>query len=505
MLTSTVMSLTGAIAFNSYADVGVRENTVANLYASVDGKADTNANHFDAKINWGDDTNNKTKADLVYVGTSGSKAHFLVKGTYNYRTQGTNLQTTVTVTGPGGTAITGNGCRTSVYPMPSGLPGVEPKWDGITFKPPANVQVEMTGTTSISSFAGVGFVRNVAANFYVTLNGTADTNINNVHAQINWGDSSDWSPADLVYMGTTANKAQYQVKGSHVYAQANEKIPIVVYATGVDGTSISRDFRSVTVSPMPSGIAGQPPADVSIPGPAKNVLLQLQQFFPVTAFAGVRFQDVLIGKLYASLNGKPDNRQTDVHAQINWGDNDQWTQARLVMENITPDPRFAVFDIYGDYVYNAPSGQLPIVIYATGADGASISAKAGTANVLPSAGAKLGDAKSLRLDQNKPGAIEIPINGGTAPYGNLKVSGLPTGLLAELVGNLVRLSGTPTNDGVFDVGISVTDSRGSVINRTYRLGVAPPLNVRIAEWSQSVLYKRVGGGECVQFVDGSLA
>jgi hypothetical protein len=85
-----------------------------------------------------------------------------------------------------------------------------PEWDGITFKPPANVQVEMTGSTTISSFAGVGCVRN------------------------------DWSPADLVYIGTTANKAQYQVKGSHVYAQANEKIPIVVYATGVDGTSISK-------------------------------------------------------------------------------------------------------------------------------------------------------------------------------------------------------------------------------------------------------------------------
>jgi hypothetical protein len=46
----------------------------------------------------------------------------------------------------------------------------------------------------------------------------------------------------------------------------------------------------------------------------------------------------------------------------------------------------------------------------------------------------LGDSKSLRLDQNKPGAIEIPINGGAAPYGNLKVTGLPAGLLAELIG-----------------------------------------------------------------------
>jgi hypothetical protein len=380
LLTAVVMNLTGAVTFNSFTDVGFRENTVANLYASVNNKADTNANHFDAKISWGDGTGNTTKADLVYVGTSGNKAHYLVKGSYTYATQGSNFQITVTVTGPGETTITGNGCKTSVDPMPNGLPGTQPNWGSRSFKPPANVQLEMTQAPAITTFAGVGFQRNAVANLYVTLDGKPDTKLADVHAQINWGDSSGWTNAELVYVGINANKAQYLVKGSHVYAEANSSIPVVVYAAGIDGTSLSKQVHDIAISPMTSGIAVLPPTTTLPSNAPANVQLTMTQAPAISVRSGVAFQNVPVANLYVALNGKPDMKLADVHAWVNWGDAVAWTMADLVYVGVSGN--FAQYTVKGSHTYTTGNSRMPIVVYATGIDATSFSSQLGFATIV---------------------------------------------------------------------------------------------------------------------------
>ena len=54
--------------------------------------------------------------------------------------------------------------------------------------------------------------------------------------------------------------ADYLVKGTHVYSQANSNIPIVVYVNGPDGTSASGQTALAAVTNMPSGIPGTAPA-----------------------------------------------------------------------------------------------------------------------------------------------------------------------------------------------------------------------------------------------------
>ncbi len=72
----------------------------------------------------------------------------------------------------------------------------------------------------------------------------------------------------------------------------------------------------------------------------------------------------------------------------------------------------------------------------------------------------------------------IAITGGTAPYSNLTVTGLPAGLTASLSGSTITIAGTPTASGTFNnVNVSLTDSASHTGSHTYTLTInaAPTL------------------------------
>jgi hypothetical protein len=72
----------------------------------------------------------------------------------------------------------------------------------------------------------------------------------------------------------------------------------------------------------------------------------------------------------------------------------------------------------------------------------------------------------------QPFSSVIVIGGGTAPFGSLTESGLPTGLTASLSGIFIVLSGTPTTTGTFNnVQLGVTDAAGVSASQTYTLTV----------------------------------
>jgi hypothetical protein len=242
------VSFNGSYGVSSYGGVGFQENQVADLYASVNGQADTNLTDFHAQINWGDNSS-WTPGDLVYVGTRSSAAEFYIKGSHIYN-QPSGYPIVVYVTGPDGTSTSWQTASARVYAMPSGLPGEQPSQTG-TLKAPADVSVSFNGSYGVSSYAGVGFQENQVADLFASVNGQADTNPTDFHAQINWGDNSSWTPGDLVYVDTRSSAAEFYIKGSHIYTQPSG-YPIVVYVTGPDGTSTSWQTASADVQPNPN-------------------------------------------------------------------------------------------------------------------------------------------------------------------------------------------------------------------------------------------------------------
>ena len=86
----------------------------------------------------------------------------------------------------------------------------------------------------------------------------------------------------------------------------------------------------------------------------------------------------------------------------------------------------------------------------------------------------------------------------------MQVTGLPDGLSALLSGNEIDISGTPTQFGVFPIGVTLNDSSGTPLSKTYSLSVLPELNAKIINWLPTVLHSRVGGGECTHLIAEAL-
>ena len=185
------IQLSGGYTLNSYAGVGFQENQVATMQVQVNGQADPTLSDFHAQINWGDSAS-WTSGDLVYQGTNGSWADYIIKGSHVYQKADSNIPIVIYVTGPDGTSASFDSNDidyAEVLAMPSGIPGTQPS---ATANPtaPADVQIQLSGGYTLNSYAGVGFQENQVATMQVQVNGQADATLSDFHPQINWGDSA---------------------------------------------------------------------------------------------------------------------------------------------------------------------------------------------------------------------------------------------------------------------------------------------------------------------------
>jgi hypothetical protein len=474
-LLSVQLSLLGGGPVSSYAGVGFRENPVANLSVSVDGQADPNRNDFQATINWGDGAS--STGDLVYQYSSGGWSFYLVKGSHIYSRAGSAIPITVTISGPEGSSVSRQTWIADVSYMPSGIPGTQPPATATTSSP-ADVQLSLTGGGPVGSYAGVGFQENPVANLSVSVNGQADPYLSDFHVEINWGDSDSWTSGDLVYQYSSGGWSYYLIKGSHIYQQAASAVPIVVYVTGPDGTSVSRQTWIADVSYMPSGIPGTQPPAAATTSPPADVQLSLTGGGPVDSYAGVGFQEQPVANLSVSVNGRADPRASDFHVEINWGDSASWTPGDLVYGYSSGGWSF--YTVQGSHVYAQPASDIPIVMYITGPDGTSASRQTWIADVAPNPNppVALGPLSPTQWTVNQPGySGTITVSGGTGAYGEPLVKGLPAGLSAALSGNILTLSGTPSQTGTFTLTVSVQDSNGDPGSGTYSLTINPPVSL----------------------------
>jgi hypothetical protein len=371
LLSATVLVEGNGVTLTPYAGVGFQLNEVATLGGYVNGQFDTHIGDFTAQINWGDGTS--TPAALA-PNIGGSGYEFQVKGTHVYNQVGTyNID--VQGAGPQGAFDDEQTCRAMVSFLPSGLPATVPPAPTGPLAP-SNVVTLLEGDgVTVTSFAGVGFQENMVGTVGGYLNGQVDTHISDFKAWINWGDSSQWFAADLA-PNNGGSGYDFQVKGSHVYAQAGP-YDVVVYATGPDGTSTSQRVDNNLVSNMPSGLPGAVPVTTAPSLPPSNVVTLAEgSGLTLLGKTGVPLQSAVVASVGGYLNGQGDPHIADFHAWINWGDSSQWTPATLVPNSGSGYD----FLVQGSHTYAAP-GTYPVVVYATGPDNTSTSVQTTQAQV----------------------------------------------------------------------------------------------------------------------------
>src|SRR5262249_34800700 len=147
---------------------------------------------------------------------------------------------------------------------------------------------------------------------------------------INWGDGEE-SVGDKYLAGISGIYGNFVIKGTHVYHEQNGiGIPILVTVTGPDGTNQTAQLNRAYVMPMPSGIPGIEPKKYAGDAPAELVEVSHPSGGgTLNAYAGVNVQNADLGPVWASHFGMPDMDVSHLHAQINWGDSDQWTEGDL--------------------------------------------------------------------------------------------------------------------------------------------------------------------------------
>jgi hypothetical protein len=98
----------------------------------------------------------------------------------------------------------------------------------------------------------------------------------------------------------------------------------------------------------------------------------------------------------------------------------------------------------------------------------------GTYSITINSAPTMGSPLNTLWTANQFGVSTISVTGGTAPYGNLIVTGLMPGLTATQSGGTITISGTPQYTGFFTAHASLQDSAGATARGTFFNSVAGP-------------------------------
>jgi hypothetical protein len=332
-----------------------------------------------------------------------------------------------------------------------------------------------------NSYAGVGFQNNVVGYLDAQINGQRYTGLNNVAnvVQINWGginaagaSSSAGVLADMGPDPTNSSYEEYAIKGSFAYLQTSPSggYDVQVFAQAPGSPSVSGLVATANVYPMPSNLTGTQPQPIANPTAAGNVSVQLSTCLNsvptgnpgdtpgiANSYAGVGFQDNIVGYLDVSVNGQryPGLNNLPNAVQINWGDSTSWDTASLVDMGIDPtNSSYEEYEIKGSHVDQqpSPSGGYDVVVYAQGPDSTSLSALVATANVylMPS-----------NLDGTQPQPITNPTAAKDVSLGlSTCLDSVPTGNPLDTPGIANSYAGIGFQDNIVGyVDVSVNGQR----------------------------------------------
>jgi GH24 family phage-related lysozyme (muramidase) len=436
---NVVVALGNVVTVNSFTGVGFQENVVANYLAvSVSGQPDPHPGDLQAEINWGD-SDSWTTGDLVYLSHDTTSAFYEIKGSHIYTQSATGVPIVVYVSGPDGTSTSARTGNANVTPMPSGIPGTPPS-SGATSLPPSDVRMALGNVVTVNAYAGVAFQDQLVANYLaISVAGEPDQTAGDLQAEINWGDTDAWTAGKLVYVDSDSASSFYEVTGSHTYAHAKQQIPIVVYVTGPDGTSVSAQTAIAVVKPNPNPALGDlTPTTWDMNQPGYNGTIS------VTGGSG-GYKGLQVTGLPAGLDATVVNGQ----------------QSGTITISGTP----------------SESGTFDLDVSLQDGNGASAER---TYMLTIDPAVTLGALAPTQWSLNQPDYdATIAVTGGSGGYQGLQVTGLPAGLDATVVSSVVNgqqsgtitISGTPTESGTFNVNVALQDGNGSQASRSYTLTI----------------------------------
>jgi hypothetical protein len=257
-LGNLTLSMGGASTINSFTGVGFALNPVGMVEGFYDGQVDNTPGDYHAQINWGDSPTWDTNVGLAADGST-----VLIKGSHIYQQQGT-FYVTVYVTGPDGQTVSLTSTQVVVAPLPdpaSRPPDVPAKYPGA--QPLGDVTLSMGGASPINAQTGValaGALVGIVSGFY---NGQIDKTADDYQAQINWGDSPQWTGSGLL---ASTNANVISIFGSHTYNQLGT-FDVTVYVTGPDGQTASLTTTEVSVSQSPTPTPTSPTPTPTSPTP----------------------------------------------------------------------------------------------------------------------------------------------------------------------------------------------------------------------------------------------
>ncbi len=480
------VTFTGAAPIDSFAGVGFALNPVATLVGSNNGTPDNTVGDYQVQVNWGDGSGfSSAGVELVSLGGGA----MLVKGTHTYQTPNSSYAVTIEVSGPGGSSDQGQATSGVVTQMPDAAsrPPAAPATEHAA-QPLGTVALSVVGTAPIDSFAGVGFALNPIGTVFGSYNGAPDNTVGDYQAQVNWGDSPQWSNgAGLVSTGAGA----MLIKATHIYQEPGS-YDVTVYVTGPDGQTVSSSTTSVVVTQMPDAASRPPasPATEQAAQPLGTVSLSIVGAAPIDSFAGVGFALNPIGTVFGSYNGAPDNAVGDYHAQINWGDSPGWSNNT----GLVSSGDGAVL-IKATHIYQG-AGTYDVTVYVTGPDGQTISNTATTAVVteMPDAASLPPDAPTPESGAKPPGIVSLSII-GAAPIHALTGEEITSAPVGTIQGSY---NGGPDNSvGDYHVQINWGDSRQWVAAQV----LSSPGGSTVATFG-SYTYREVGTYDVTVYVTG---
>jgi hypothetical protein len=233
------------------------------------------------------------------------------------------------------------------------------------------------------------------------------------------------------------------------------------------------DEGTDTITVTVTGPGDDPPPPLDVTATVANAPLLAAAAVPFSAALQTPFADQVIATFADSA---PAEAASGYQVAIDWGDNSGMDTSTGKVEAAAGGG----FQVVGSHSYQKPGNfQVTVTIrdneggqYPDNSPFTSIATVTGTASVEDVF--NLGPLSPTEWHVNVagyPGAI--PIIGGSAPYSQLRVTGLPTGLTAAVSGQTITIQGTPTQAGTFDIAVALTDQSGTTASGNYTLTVDP--------------------------------
>ncbi len=500
------LSLQGEGSISSYVGAGFSLSPVAQIVGTYSGQADGTVSDYKAQINWGDGNTWDTTASLVSGGIIGEDGFVLVEGSHTYNQQGT-YDITVYITGPDGQTISDNTASAIVSENPNAinLGSLSPaEWQQNEQGYDGTISV-VGGTGGYNSLQVSGLPPGLSASVLTgALNGQQSGTIDisgtptqsgafTLMTTIQDGNGDKGSGTETLTITVppitlgNLSPAQWQVNQPGY----SGTISVTGGSDGYQDLQVGGLPPGLTATVLSSTINGQQSGTITISGTPT-------QYGTFSLATTLQDGNGDLGSGTENLTiGAPPITLGDL-SPAQWQENQPGYDGTISVTggsdgyqdlHVAGLPRGLIASVVTGPLNGQQSGTIEIsgtptqsgafTLTTTLQDGEGNSGGGMESLTITVVSLVLGTLTPSQWTVSQPGYQgTIAVSGGNGDYQNLEVTGLPPGLSAQLSGNSIAITGTPTQSGAYRaIDVTVQDSAGDKGNGTYSLIVSPAIEL----------------------------